>query len=54
MIHWRRGDRSQARRCYDEALADLQKTQPIPIDLRLLQAEAARLLNVGKPEKTNR
>jgi len=48
MIHWQRGDKERARRCYDQAAGWMEKHRPTDSQLLRLQAEARELLQVSK------
>jgi hypothetical protein len=49
MTHWRLGDRSEARRCYEQAVGWMEKNAPQNEELRRFRAEAATLLGPGTP-----
>jgi hypothetical protein len=48
MGHWKLGQREEARKWYDEAVAWMDKNQPQNEELRRFRAEAAELLSVNK------
>jgi hypothetical protein len=49
MAHWRLGDREQARTCYDQAVAWMDKHMPQNEELIRFRAEAAELLGAEDP-----
>jgi tetratricopeptide (TPR) repeat protein len=46
MTHWQLGDKVEARKWYDQAVAWMDKNQPENEELRRFRAEAAELLGV--------
>jgi non-specific serine/threonine protein kinase/serine/threonine-protein kinase len=46
MAHWKLGDKEQARRWYDKAVAWMEKNQPQYTEFRRYRAEAAELLGI--------
>ena len=49
MTHWQLGDKKEARKWYDQAVAWMEKERPKDEDLRRCRAEAAALLGVQLP-----
>jgi tetratricopeptide (TPR) repeat protein len=52
MAHWQLGEKEEARKSYDQAVAWMEKNQPEDDELRRFREEAATLLNVENPSKT--
>jgi eukaryotic-like serine/threonine-protein kinase len=52
LIHARRGDREEARRCYDRVTGWMHRNAHTP-DYQLHQREAARLLGLDRPKQTD-
>ena len=48
MAHWQLGDKNQARKWYDQAVAWMDKNQPKDDELRRFRAEAEELLKVER------
>ena len=48
MVHWRLGDKQQARKWYDRTVQWMEKNWPTDEELRRFRSEAAELL--GLPE----
>jgi hypothetical protein len=51
MVHWQQGDRDEARKWYDRAVAWADKPQPANEEVRRFRAEASELMGVGGPVK---
>ena len=52
MTHWQLGDKDEARTWYDKADAWMQKNEPLHVDLRPIQTEAAELLKIDDRKPT--
>jgi serine/threonine protein kinase/predicted Zn-dependent protease len=48
MAHWRLGNKSQSRACYDRAVQWMEKNKPQDQELRRFRSEAAALLEIDK------
>jgi tetratricopeptide (TPR) repeat protein len=53
MAHWQRGEKDEARRCYDRANAWLAKTQTTDEEMTRYRSEAATLLGLADNPKSN-
>ena len=51
MAHWQLGDKADAHRWYDKAVARMEKDQPRSEELRRFRAEAAELMKI-EPKKS--
>jgi hypothetical protein len=49
MSHWQLGNKDEARKRYDEALAWMEKNAPQDDELRRFRVEAEELLKIEKP-----
>jgi tetratricopeptide (TPR) repeat protein len=52
MARWKSGEREEARRLFDEAVRWMEKKEPNDDDLLRFRAEAAQLLGIGEPVRS--
>jgi hypothetical protein len=49
MTRWQLGEKNEARRCYDQAVANMTARELPPPGTHRLRAEAADLLGIARP-----
>jgi hypothetical protein len=52
MAHWQLGGKSEARKWYDQGVQWMEKHKPHDDELRRFRAEAAQLLGIGGPSRS--
>jgi hypothetical protein len=51
MVHWRLGEKEQARKWYNQAVRWMEKNAPHSADLKRHRAEAAELMGIDNAKR---